>query len=250
MLLEGKVALITGAGSGIGRATAHLFARHGARVVVVDINDVSGRDTVQHLRGTGTDAVFVRADVGNMAQVQAMVAAAVQHYGGIDIVHSNAAASIGGSATEVDEEGWDRTLAVCLKATWMIAHHAVPVMLHRGGGTIVITGSIHSIRGFSGCAAYQASKGGLLSLTRSLACDYAPTIRVNAILPGAMDAGMGGQVDESERTRIAKLCPLQRTGRPEDIAQAALYLASDMSAFVTGTSLVVDGGWTSHISTA
>ena len=245
MLLEGKVALITGAASGIGRATACLFAHHGARVVTVDLDEVGGRDTVESIREASGDAIFVRADVGKMDQVREMVQAAVRHYGRLDVVHSNAAAYALGSATEIDEGAWDRTLDVCLKATWMIAHCAVPTMLAQGGGTILITGSVHAIRGYARHTAYQAAKGGLLALTRSLAIDYAPAIRVNAILPGAVVTGLWADIPESERAAIAQACPLRRNGRPEDIAQAALFLASDMSAYMTGSYVVVDGGLTS-----
>ena len=242
MLLEGKVALITGAGSGIGRATAQLFAREGAKVAVIDINPTGGRETVETIRQASGDALFFEADVGKMDQVREMVQGTVDRYGRVDIVHSNAAAHTMGTATEIGESEWDRTLDVCLKATWMIAHCAVPGMLAGGGGAIVTTGSVHSIRGYARYAPYQASKGGLLALTRALAADYAPTIRVNAILPGAV---MTTPMSEAERRRSAEMCPLKRNGRPEDIAQAALFLASDMSSYMTGSYIVVDGGLTS-----
>jgi NAD(P)-dependent dehydrogenase (short-subunit alcohol dehydrogenase family) len=245
MLLDGKVALITGAASGIGRATAGLFAQQGARVAVVDLDETRGRETVEQIQATGGEAIFVRADVGKMDQVAAMVQASVRHFGRLDVVHSNAAAYALGTATEIDEAAWDRTQDVCLKATWMIARHALPVMLDGGGGTMVITGSVHAIRGYAGHAAYQAAKGGLLALTRSLAVDYAPAIRVNAILPGAVVTGLWDGIPETERRAIARRCPLRRNGQPEDIAQAALFLASGMSAYMTGSYLVVDGGLTS-----
>ena len=249
MLLADKVALITGAGSGIGRATAQLFAREGAKVVVVDVNAAGAQATVDNITAAGGDALSIRADVGKMDEVRAMVDAALAHYGRLDILHSNAAASIAGSATEIDEADWDWTLAVCLKATWMIAHCAVPAMLANGGGTIVITGSVHSIRGYARAAAYQAAKGGLLALTRALAIDYAPTIRVNAILPGAVETGLWKDVTPAQREEIAQMCILRRNGQPEDIAKVALFLASDLSAYMTGTYVVVDGGLTSVIET-
>jgi NAD(P)-dependent dehydrogenase (short-subunit alcohol dehydrogenase family) len=249
-MLTGKVALITGAGSGIGRATAVLFARQGARVLVADINEPGGLETVSMVRDNSGHAHFVRTDVGKLEDVEKMVEACFKQFGRLDVIFSNAAAHVPGSATEISEDDWDRTQAVCLKATWMIAKCAVPRMLKQGGGVMVITGSVHSVRGYAGYAAYQAAKGGLWALTRSLAADYAPTIRVNAILPGAVVTGMWEGVPDAERERLAAIAPLRRNGTPEDIAQAALFLASDMSSYVTGTSLVVDGGLTSIIDLA
>ena len=247
MQLENKVALITGSASGIGRATAELFSRQGARVVVADINETGAAETVENIRKASGEAFFVKTDVGEMASVEAMIKVALDRYNRLDFVHSNAAAYVLGNATETSEEDWDRTLDVCLKATWMIARVALPHMLANGGGTFVITGSVHSIRGYPLHAAYQASKGGLLALTRSLAADYAPSIRVNAILPGAVETGLWSGFSESDRVKVAKMCPLRRNGQPEDVAQAALFLASDMSDYMTGTYLVVDGGLTSTI---
>ena len=249
MLLANKIALITGAGSGIGRATAHLFAREGAKVVVVDVNVEGGQATVDAVRAAGGDSVFIQADVGKMDQVSAMIDAAYQHYGRLDIIHSNAAASIGGTAPEISEADWDWTIAVCLKATWMIAHCAVPRMLADGGGVMIITGSVHSIRGYANASAYQAAKGGVLALTRSLAIDHAPTLRVNAILPGAVETGLWKDVTPEQRQQIAQHCILRRNGQPEDIANVALFLASDLSAYMTGNYVVVDGSLTSVIET-
>jgi NAD(P)-dependent dehydrogenase (short-subunit alcohol dehydrogenase family) len=247
MLLRDKVALITGAASGIGRATAQLFAQHGAWVAVADINEAGGQETVASIRTAGGEAHFVPVDLNEMDQVQAMVERVLAHAGRLDIVFSNAAAQIPGDPTQISEADWDRTLAVGPKATWMMARYAMPTMLAHGGGVFIITGSVHSIRGYARHTAYQAAKGALLALTRSLAADYAPTIRVNTILPGAVVTGLWADIEESERAKIAQMCPLRRNGQPEEIAQVALFLASDMSAYMTGTYLVVDGGLSSVI---
>lgn len=246
-LLAGKIALVTGAASGIGRATARLFAQQGAKVVLADVNTTDGEQTAQSIRGNACDAIFVRADVGLMDDVRALVYATVAHFGGLDVLHSNAGFTPRGDAIETSEADWDRTIAVCLKATYMLAHCAIPTMRAGGGGSIVITGSVHSIRGYARYTAYQASKGGLLALTRSLAVDFAPDIRVNAILPGAVLTGQPGSQTPDQIERTAQMCVLKRIGQPEDIAQVALFLASDMSAYITGESIVVDGGLTSII---
>ena len=246
-MLQDKVALITGAASGIGRATAQLFAREGARVVLGDINEKDGQAAAEGIRAAGGEAIFVRADVGQMDDVQSLVQATQGHYGRLDILHSNAAAHRRGTAVEISEADWDWTLDVSLKATWMLSHHALPIMLAGAGGVIVITGSVHALRGYARYAAYQASKGGLLALTRSLAADFAPSVRVNTILPGAVVTGAWAGASESQMARVAETCPLKRNAAPEEIAQVALFLASPMSSFMTGTSVVVDGGLTAVI---
>ena len=152
-----------------------------------------------------------------------MVRAAVDHFGRLDIVHSNAASFAMGTATNLSEEDWDFTLNVCLKATWMLARCAMPHMLAQGAGVFVITGSVHALRGYADNTAYQAAKGGLLALTRSLAADYAPDVRVNTILPGAVVTGLWDPISEADREKIAQMCPLGRNGRPRgDCAGGAL----------------------------
>ena len=246
-LLQDKVALITGAASGIGRATAQLFAREGARVVLADINVAGGEAAAEGIRAEGGDAFFVRADVSQMAEVQALVQATQDRYGRLDVLHSNAFAHKLGNALEITEDEWDWSLDITLKATWMLARYALPIMLAGGGGTIVITGSVHALRGYAGHAAYQAAKGGLLALTRSLAMDFAPTVRVNTILPGAVVTGAWTGTSDAHMARVADMCPLKRNAAPEEIAQVALFLASPMSSFMTGTSVVADGGLTAVI---
>ena len=161
MLLAGRTALITGTASGIGAATAELFAKEGARVVAADINESDGDKVARRIRAASGEAIFVKADVGRMDQVEAMVATGIEHYGRLHIVVSNAAKYAVGTPTEISEADWDRTLAVCLKATWMIGRTTLPRMVEQGGGAFIITGSIHAIRGYAGHSAYQASKGGL-----------------------------------------------------------------------------------------
>jgi len=247
MLLKDKVALITGGGSGIGRATARLFAQHGARVAVADFNDAGGRQTVEQISADNGQAIFVHADIGRKQDIEDLVREVVERFGPVTVLFSNAASYATGAVDEIAEEDWDRTLDVCLKATWRLARLVVPGMRAQGGGTIVITGSVHAIRGYPQYTAYQAAKGGLLALTRSLAADGAPTIRVKTILPGAVVSGLWKDHSPQQRARIARMCPLQRNGQPEEIAQVALFLASDMSSYMTGASVVVDGGLTAVI---
>jgi NAD(P)-dependent dehydrogenase (short-subunit alcohol dehydrogenase family) len=249
MLLTGKVALITGSASGIGAATAELFAQHGAKIIAADINEEGGEEVVRRIRAASGDALFVRTDVGRMDQVEAMVAAGRKRYGRTDIVVSNAAKYATGSPAEISEADWDRTIAVCLKATWMLGRATLPAMAAQQGGVFIIIGSIHAIRGYARHSAYQASKGGLLALTRAFAADYAPNVRVNTILPGAVVTGLWEGISDAERERLAQRPPLKRNGRPEEIAQVALFLASDMSSYMTGASVVVDGGLSAVIRT-
>jgi len=246
-LINDKVALVTGAASGIGRATAKLFAQHGARVVLVDINESGGKQAVDEIHAHSGDALFIKADVGDTQQVSATISATLNHYGNLDIVYSNAASYRLGSASDISESDWDYTHSACLKASWALAHYAMPAISRNDSGAFIITASVQAIRGYTRHCAYQAAKGGLLSLTRSLAADYAPKIRVNAILPGAVITGIAAGLSDAELHRIAMMCPLKRNAPPEEIASVALFLASDMSAYMTGSCIVVDGGLSSVI---
>jgi NAD(P)-dependent dehydrogenase (short-subunit alcohol dehydrogenase family) len=241
-VLEGKSTIVTGAASGIGRATAKLFAAQGARVLLADIREEGLNAVKEDIVAAGGQAIAVAGSVGVIGDVDRMVQTALDAWGVPDVVLSNAASYSLGRASELSEEQWDRTVAVCLKATWMIARRVLPEMAARGSGSFISTSSVHAIRGYRRHAAYQASKGGLEALTRSMAADYAPKVRVNSIMPGAVETGLWDGLTAEDRARIALECPLERNGRPEDIASAALFLASDMSSYITGHGLVVDGG--------
>lgn len=246
MRLKDKIAVITGAATGIGRATAVLFATEGATVVVADINDQAGGETVQQITQGGGSAVFVHTDVGVPEDAAALVQEAIRRYGRVDILHSNAFWRVAKPALETTLEDWQRTHDVTLRATFLLAKSAIPHMLKAGRGVIVITASVQSIVAVAGDAPYQAAKGGLLALTRSLALDYAPVIRVNAILPGPILTPAWDGIAEPEREEIANSTILRRLGKPEEVAEVALFLASDSSSYMTGASVVVDGGYTAQ----
>ncbi|NKB71206.1 MAG: glucose 1-dehydrogenase [Candidatus Latescibacteria bacterium] len=247
--LDGKVALITGSGSGMGRATASLFAREGARVVAVDIDAAGGQETVESIHQEGGEAIFVAADVARAADVKAMVANTVETYGQIDILHNNAGVVLVKFLEDTSEEEWDHLMGVNLKAIFLAVKYAVPHMKDQGHGCIINTGSTGSFVGQYMTPAYIASKGGVLQLTKTLALDYAGyNIRVNCICPGTVDTPMVRRHIETspdpQRTEALErqLIPLKRFIEPDEIAGAALYLASPQARSITGTALVVDGG--------
>ena len=249
--LKGKVAIITGAASGIGRASALLFAEEGARVLAADIDAGGLGETLALLRRNDPEAESLEVDVTKAEDVRRMIDTARQRLGGLDILFNNAGISgefapIG----ECTEENWDRTLAVNLKGVFLGIKYAAPVMAAQGGGVIVNTASVAGIVGVPNLAAYAASKGGVIQLTRSAALEYATQgVRVNCICPGMIDTPLTARLipdDETRRKAAAHTQPLPRVGAPEDIARAALYLASDDASFATGTALVVDGAYTAQ----
>jgi NAD(P)-dependent dehydrogenase (short-subunit alcohol dehydrogenase family) len=246
MRLQGKVAIITGAASGIGRATALRFAQEGAKVVVADVQTAGGEQTVALARQAGGAAHFVATDVSREEEIRAMIEAAVTTYGGLDILHNNACATDPKTAEETTVENFEHTINVCLRAALLGAKYAAPHMRARGGGVILTTASIHSIVGFTGFAAYQCAKGGLLSLTRALALELAPTIRVVAILPGAIDTPALRPSPDVTLDHLLADIPLGRFGTPEEIAGTAAFLASADAGFITGTAIVADGGYTTR----
>jgi NAD(P)-dependent dehydrogenase (short-subunit alcohol dehydrogenase family) len=235
----------------MGRAVAEGFAREGAKVIVSEINPANGEAVAAAIRAAGGEAFFVRTDVSRAAEIEAMVAETVEGYGGVDILYSNAGIQLHGQdarAHELTEEIWDRTQTINLKSVWLCAKYVIPVMLQRGGGSII---NVASPTGLLGCApgytAYSSSKGGVFALTRVMAADYArDKIRVNAVVPGATETPLIKVLLEDEQTRqqLATQSPLGRLGQPEDVVGLAIFLASDESAFCTGGSYMVDGGLT------
>jgi NAD(P)-dependent dehydrogenase (short-subunit alcohol dehydrogenase family) len=250
MRLENKVALITGGAAGIGRATALRFAQEGARVVVVDIDDAGGEATAAAVRGQGGDARYVHADVARAADCAAMVAAAESAFGKLDVLFNNAGIMHGqdGDAVNTDEAVWDLTMAVNLKGVYLGCKFGIPALRRAGGGSIINTASFVALMGAATPQlAYTASKGGVLALTRELAVVHArERIRVNALCPGPLrtELLMSFLNTEAKRQRRLVHIPMGRFGEADEIALAAVYLASDESSFVTGTEFLVDGGLT------
>jgi NAD(P)-dependent dehydrogenase (short-subunit alcohol dehydrogenase family) len=247
--LHGKTALITGAASGIGRATALLFAREGASVVLTDVNESAGRTVATEITKHGGRAIFEPADVTRAADCQRVMERAVGDFGGIHILFNNAGIIRRASVVELSETDWDRVMAVNVKAIFLMCRQVIPIMASGGGGSIINTASGWGLAGGPRAAVYCASKGAVVLLTKAMAIDHGPqNIRVNCICPGDTDTAMlrneAQQLGEPNDKFLAEATkrPLGRVGKPEEIAQAALYLASDAASFVTGTALVVDGG--------
>lgn len=246
MRLKDRVAIITGAASGIGRATALRFAQEGAKVIVADINTQGGEETVQQVKAAGGQAAFVHTDVSQESALQNMIDFTIKTYGGLDILHNNAYWTDAKTALETTLDNWHKTLDVTLRPCWLASKMAIPHLRARGKGVILNTASIHSIVGLDGYAAYQASKGGMLSLTRALSMELAPEIRVVAILPGAINTPAVAISGDHAIADLIEEIPLKRLGEPEEIANVALFLVSDEASYITGTAIVADGGYTTH----
>jgi len=247
--LAGKRALITGGASGIGRATALLFSREGAAVSVVDLDEEGGRSVARMVEEEGGRAIFVRADVTRASECRDAVERTVSSLGGLDILFNNAGIIRRATVVELTEEEWDQVMAVNVKSMFLFSRYAIPLMAQAGGGVIINASSGWGLAGGPRAAVYCASKGAVVLLTKAMAIDHGPqNIRVNCICPGDTDTPMleneARQLGQPADRFLEEAAdrPLRRIGTPEDIAQAALYLASDASSYVTGTALVVDGG--------
>ncbi len=246
-LMQDKVALVTGASSGIGRATALVFAREGAKVVVADLNVVGGQETVQLVKAAGGEAVFVETDVAQAASVEAMVQTALDTYGRLDCAHNNAGVEgVLSRTAEQTEQDWEPVIRINLKGVWLCMKYELPHMVQQGSGAIVNTASGAGLIGVKRMAAYVASKHGVIGLTKTAALEYAKSgVRVNAVCPGVIQTAMVERVSGRRPDVLEKMIaaePIGRSGQPEEIAESVVWLCSDAASFVTGHAMAVDGG--------
>jgi NAD(P)-dependent dehydrogenase (short-subunit alcohol dehydrogenase family) len=244
--LEGKVALVTGGSSGIGRAAALKFAAEGAKVVIADVNSEGGEGTARLIKDGGGEAIFMSTDVARATEVEALVTRAVQVYGRLDAALNNAGISIEGRVHEISEEEWDRLLGINLKGVWLCMKYELIQMLKQGSGAIVNISSVWGVVGMTGEAPYVASKHGVGGLTKAGALDYARQgIRVNEVCPGLIHTPMTAATlsDPVRRDRVVSREPIGRAGTAEEVAEAVVWLCTDAASYVTGHALVVDGGY-------
>lgn len=250
MRLAGKSIIITGSGSGQGQAAAGLFAKEGGRVVVTDVNEAGGQETVDQIKQAGGEAIFVRSDVSSAADCQALVGAAVSAFGGLDVLYNNAGVWLAGGkgdgpVTELEEDVWHKVININLTGIYLACKYGIPAMIKRGGGSIICTSSVAGLNGSFRAHAYGASKGGVIALARSVAMAYGKqNVRVNVICPGAIDTPMTADLFGPNRDRAASAQVIRRLGQATDIANLALYLASDESEWMTGSVITLDGGFT------
>ncbi len=248
--LDGKVTLITGTGTGMGRVAAILFAKEGAKVVGVDCVSESGEETLRMIKEAGGESIFVKADISKVEDVKRMIRAAVDTYGKLDVLYNNAAISMEPNPVplaECEEEKFDKVIDVNLKGVFLAMKYAIPEMIKTGGGSIITTASVAAIQGLPTCPSYSASKAGIVALSKSAAMAYATrNIRINCIHPGSIQTPWWVDYAKSDpeavKVFLARI-PVGRFGKPEEIAHLALFLASDESSFITGTEVIADGGF-------
>ncbi|MDR1076760.1 MAG: SDR family oxidoreductase [Xanthomonadaceae bacterium] len=241
-----KVVIVTGGASGIGLASIQAFAKEGAKVVIADFSD-HGQAVADALNEAGTPALFVKTDVTRTDQVQRMVKQTVDKFGRIDVLFANAGIAADGAIDKLAEDAWQRTIDINLTGVYLCDKYVIEQMLEQGGGVIVNCGLIHSHVGKNAVTAYAAAKGGVKLLTQTLAIDYGTKgIRVNAVCPGYIDTPLLKNLPKSALDALVELHPMGRLGRAEEVAQCVLFLASDQASFVSGSSLLVDGGYTAQ----
>jgi NAD(P)-dependent dehydrogenase (short-subunit alcohol dehydrogenase family) len=255
MKLKDRVGIVTGGAKGIGWGIVKVLVQEGVKVVIVDWDEKGGKATEEEMRKAGGDVMFVKCDVSNEDEVQAMVKATLDRYGKIDILVNNAGIGVYKTLLDTSSEDWDRCLSVNLKGQFLCSKYTIPHMQKLGKGAIVNISSVHSFQTVNGVAPYCASKGGITSLTRNMAIDYGPTIRVNSIAPGwvltpLIQSIFDGYDDPADQRRqVEKRQVMKRIGQPEDIGYAVAFLVSDEASFITGTQLFVDGGLTAQLET-
>ncbi len=244
---DGKVALVTGGSSGIGKATALAFARAGANVVIASRRVTEGEQTVHEICERGGNAIFVKTDVSKASEVEGLMNQTIEFYGRLDYACNNAGTFVMGRLFELSEEEWDRTINANLKGIWLSLKYQIPIMLQQKGGVIVNMASMSAIIGNPGVSIYSASKGGVVALTQSAAIEYAASgIRINAISPGVISTPMVDDIPTRLLEDIQSKHPIGRLGKPEEIANAVVWLCSDKASFVTGHNMVIDGGYTAQ----
>jgi len=251
--LQGRVAIITGGSRGIGEACCELFAEEGAKVVIADIDDANGNTLLNKIKGTGAEAIFVHTDVGLEADIAAMTRATLDNFGTIDVLVNNAGVELFKNTLETSTEEWERCINVDLRGVFLCTKYALPTMLAKGKGAVVNISSVHAVQTIQRITAYAAAKGGVAAMTRNMALDHAPAVRVNSIFPGFIattiwDRFLAAAPDPAKlEADIMALQPMQRLGTSRDIAQSALFFASDEASWITGATLTVDGGITARL---